>query len=139
MFFLQGLARTRQVVDDVFQRRLRHHLEAFQRVAGSILAVQQQAAGGPEVRHACPDHPPLLDCRRQLQSGGGDDPQRAFRADQQLLEVESAIVLFERDQRIERAAIGKHGLQPHHLRPHGTVPQHLGSPGIGGNKAPDRG
>ena len=74
----------------------------------------------------------------QPQRRGGDDAQRAFRADQQLLQIEAAVVLLERGQRGIDAAVGQHRFQPQHQRPHRAVAQHLSAAGIGRDQPADR-
>jgi len=110
-----------QMLDDRFQTGIGNDLEAFQRIARCILAMQQQRAGRLQRSHARPDDDSLGDGRNQLQGGGGDDPERAFRADQQLLEIEAAVVLLERSQHGKDAAVGKHRFDAQDQRAHRTV------------------
>jgi hypothetical protein len=90
-----------------------------------------------EAGQAGPDHLPLGNRRNQLQRRGGDDPQRALRTDQQLLEVEAAVVLLQRGQRREHRPVGEHRLDPEHQRAHRAVAQHLVAAGIGRNQPAD--
>ena len=115
----------------------RHDLEAFQRIACPFLAMQQQLARMLEGREARPDYPPAADFGEQPQGCGGHDAKRALGTDQQLLEIESAIVLLERRERVEHAAVGHHRLQSEHLRTHRAVAQHLCAAGIRRDKAAD--
>ena len=52
----------------------------------------------------------LADRRHQLQARRGDDAERPLGADQQLLEIVAAIVLLERGEPVEQAAVGQHRL-----------------------------
>ena len=117
---------------------MRHHLEALQRLAYPRLAMNQQGAGGVNCRHARPHHRAPGNSWHQPQRGRRDDAQRAFRSDQHLLQVEAAIVLFQRGEGGKNTAIGQHRLQPQNLCAHRPVAQHLRAAGIGADEAPDR-
>ena len=79
------------------------------------------------------------DRRDQPQARRGDDAERAFGADQQLLEVVAAIVLLERAS-APRTALpsGSTASMPEHQRAHRAEAQHLGAAGIGRDQAADR-
>src|SRR3546814_2017817 len=53
-------------------------------------------------------------------------------------QVISAIVLLERREPVEDAAVGQHRLDPRDQRAHRPVAQHLRSSGVGRHEAPDR-
>ena len=48
--------------------------------------------------------------RKELHHGRGDDAERAFGADEELLQVVARVVLAQAAQRREHAAVGEHGL-----------------------------
>src|SRR3546814_5971030 len=52
----------------------------------------QQFARSLDRGQAAPGHHPPANRGKQAQCGRGDDPKRTFRSDQQLLEVEAAVV-----------------------------------------------
>ena len=69
----QWRPRTRNMRDDVVERVLRHHLETLQRIARSILRMQQKRAGTRQRGHSGPEDAPLGDGWQQFQRGGGHD------------------------------------------------------------------
>ena len=70
---------------------------------------------------------------------GGDEAQRAFGADQEVLEVVAGIVLFERVQPLVEPAIGQHGLDPERQFAGVAEGQHLDAAGVGAQHAADAG
>ena len=77
-----------------------------------------------------PIHTPLRRLRHETQCGGRNNSKSPFRTDQQLFEIETAIVFLERDEVRENGTIRQHTLQAENLRTHGTVAQDLRAPGI---------
>ena len=75
--------------------------------------------------------------REQLQGRGGDQPQRALGADEQLLQVVAGVVLAQAAQRGQDAAVGQHHLEPEHQVAHVAEAQHRGAAGIGRQVAAD--
>ncbi|MGY3329300.1 hypothetical protein ACVILI_002317 [Mesorhizobium sp. USDA 4775] len=119
-----------------------------------MAAAQDQLEGGKKVAAIAPGagierHRVLdgaqadqcgLDLRRlgkQLQRGRGDDAERAFRADEDLLEVVAAIVLAQHLQPVPDAAVGQHHFEPEHKVARHAVAQHVEAAGIGGDVAAD--
>ena len=88
--------------------------------------------------HPDPGDRALAHRRHQLEARRGDDAERPFGADQQLAQIVAAIVLLERGQPLEQAAVGQHRFEPKDERPHGPEAQHLGAAGIGRDQAADR-
>jgi hypothetical protein len=80
---------------------------------------------------------PALRWRKELEHCGGDDAERTFSTDEQLLQIVAGIVLAERTQSVKDAPIRQHDFQPEHEVAHGPVAQHCGSAGIGGNVTTD--
>lgn len=74
----------------------------------------------------------------QPQAGASNHAQRAFAANEKLVEIVSRIVLGQATQRSQDRAVGKHGLQPQHLGAVHAVAQHANAASIGGDVAADR-
>ncbi len=73
----------------------------------------------------------------QLQHGGGDDAQRAFRADEQVLQVVAGVVLAQAAQAVPHAPVRQHDFQPEHQVARIAVAQHIDAARIGGKIAAD--
>ena len=76
--------------------------------------------------------------RKQLQHRGGDDAERAFGADEQLLQVVAGVVLAQAAQAVPDAAVGQHHLDAEHQLARVAVAQHRGAAGVGREIAADR-
>ena len=74
----------------------------------------------------------------QLQHRSSDDAQRAFRADEKLLQVIAGIVLPQWAGKIEHAPVCQHDFQTKHEIAHAAVAQHIYAAGIGRDVAADR-
>ncbi len=91
-----------------------HQLERRQRVAGDVVQLSEQRDGGIDRRHR--DERRLAHARlgEQLQNGGGDDAERPFRAEKELLQVVAGVVLAQSAQAVPDPAVRQHYLQPEH-------------------------
>ena len=89
-------ARSGNSRQDRLEAILRQHLEPLKRLAQHGPGLEQQLARCSDAGEACPDDNTLRDRRFELQRGRGDNPEGAFRTDEQLLQIEPAIVLLER-------------------------------------------
>ena len=69
--------------------------------------------------------------------GGGNDAERSFRADKQLLEVVTGIVLAQSAQPVPDAPVGQHDFQAEDLVARGAVAQHIDAAGVGREVAAD--
>ena len=67
----------------------------------------------------------------------GDDAQRAFGADEQVLQVAACVVFEHGPQHGQHGAVGQHHLQPQGLLAHHAVLHHTVAARIGGQVAPD--
>ena len=76
--------------------------------------------------------------REELQHGGGDDAERAFRADEEVLQVVAGVVLAQLAQAVPDAAVGQHDLEPHAELAGIAIGEHGGAAGIGREIAADR-
>ncbi len=119
------------VVDDQAVEVAPHHLESAQRPAeGRIHRVQKAA----EVLEAVDgDQGCVTTARRrpETQDGPSHDTQRAFRTDEQLLEVIAGVVLDHVFHRGNDGAVGEHGLDPEQLLAGHSVANHAVAAGIG--------
>ena len=70
-------------------------------------------------------------CRRH-------DAERAFGADEELLQVVAGVVLAQRRQLVEHAPVRQHDLEAEHERAHHAVAQHRRAAGIGRDDAAER-
>ncbi|MNN16188.1 hypothetical protein D3C81_1293180 [compost metagenome] len=120
----------------------------FQTVAGKELeSLKPGAATGEQQReqlqrllgrrHRGQHHGAGIGARQQAQRGSRDHAQRAFRANQQLLEVVAGVVLAQRAQAVEDLAIGQHRLHAQHQLARHAVAHHVHAAGVGGEVAAD--
>ena len=116
----------------------RNQFEALNLSAGQLTQAGKQGKRALRPVHPGPGDSAMTRCRHQFQRHGGDEAQRAFSADQQLLDIKAGVVLGQALQLVQHAAIGQHGFQPRHQRPHGAVAQHLHAAGIGRGEPPHR-
>ncbi len=77
--------------------------------------------------------------REELQTGCGNDAERAFGADEQGFHVVAGVVLAQALEGREYAAVRKHHLEAQHQVAHHAVAKHRGSPRIGRQIAADLG
>jgi len=73
--------------------------------------------------------------RIEFEHRSGNDAERAFGADEQVLEVVAGIVLAQAAQAIPDFAAGQHDLQAERQFAHVAVAQHLHAAGVGGEVA----
>ena len=69
--------------------------------------------------------------REQFARRRGDDAERAFRADEQIAQVVAGVVLAQRLEAIEHAAVGQHDFEAEHEVAHHAVAQDRGAAGVG--------
>ena len=119
------------------QAAARDELERTQGVAAGGADMRQQAHGdrgiGDGHNRGCAG----LRARIQLQHGGGDDAQRAFGADEQVLQVVAGIVLAQAAQAVPDTSVRQHHFQPQHQIARIAVAQHAVAAGVGGQVAAD--
>jgi hypothetical protein len=116
---------------------LGHHLEAGQPVAERRL---QRVEGGDGLAGTGDAEQRGGVCgrlRKQLQRGGGDQPELALGADEQVLHVQAAGVLAQRGQRVQQLPVRQYHLQPQRQLAHGAEAQHGEAAGVGGQVAAD--
>ena len=76
--------------------------------------------------------------RHQPQHRGGDDAERAFGADEQVLQIVAGIVLLQLVEVVEHAPVGQHHLEAERMRARDAVGERRGAAGIGREIAADR-
>ena len=113
----------------------RHELEGRHQVTAVTARLAEQLdgiveRGKPEKR--CRH---LVRIWRKLHGHGRDDAQGAFGADEQLLQVDPAIVLPKRRQSVEDAAVRQDHFQTEDQLARHPVSQHVDAAGIGGDVA----
>src|SRR5882672_7674201 len=74
---------------------------------------------------------------KELQDRRGDHPERAFRADEELLEIVAGVVLAQAAQAIPYLARGKHDLQAQDELARVAIAQHPRAPRVGRQVAAD--
>ena len=75
--------------------------------------------------------------REQLQRGGGDNPERAFRTDEELLQVRAPVVFSEPGPAIDDAPVWQDGFEPEDEIAQHAVAQDIQAARIGGDGAAD--
>ena len=75
--------------------------------------------------------------RHQPQHRRGDDAERAFGADEQVLQIVAGIVLLQLVEIVQHAAVGEHDLNAEHMRARDAVGERGGAARIGRQVAAD--
>ena len=75
--------------------------------------------------------------RHQPQHRGGDDAERAFGADEQVLEIVAGVVLLELVEIVQHAAVGQHHFDAERMRARDAMGERGGAAGIGREIAAD--
>ena len=76
--------------------------------------------------------------RKQPERCRGHDAERAFGADEELLQVVAGVVLAQRRQLVEHAPVRQHDLEAEHERAHHAVAQHRRAAGVRRDDAAER-
>ena len=118
------------VLQDQVERDARHELERRDRIAGERAQARQQRDRRLRIGDAdeCSERP--RGPREQFARRGGDDAERAFRADEQIAQVVAGVVLAQRLEAIEHAAVGQHDFEAEHEVAHHAVAQDRGAAGV---------
>ena len=138
---LRRLVEDRADMVEILHRQLVHQLadqlERLDLAAAARLRHVHQLQRRLDVAHL--DHGGGKGVRRghQLQAGGGDDAERALRADHQVDQVIAGVVLLQRRQQIHHLAGGGDHLQPQAQRPRAAVTHNVQPAGIGAERAAD--
>ncbi len=75
--------------------------------------------------------------RHEAKHCGGDDAERAFRADEQVLQVVAGVVFLQLVEVVHHPAIGEHDFDAEHMRARDAVGDRRGAAGIGRKVAAD--
>ena len=110
----QGIGEVGVVLAAQAQGYAGDELESDQPVAERGLELFQQAHAGGCVGQRSEGGDPFGRAREELQHGGGDDAERSFGADEELLQVVAGVVLAQSAQAVPHSAIGKHHLEAQH-------------------------
>ncbi len=138
-----GKTRRQRIDDpaDMLQRHVdaeaRDQLEGGELIAARLARAREQLHRVFDARQAEERGLDGFRQREKAQGRGGDDAERAFAADEELLHVVAGIVLAQRAQAVPHAAIGQHDFEAEHQRARIAVAQHLDTAGIGRDIAAD--
>jgi hypothetical protein len=133
----EGIARAADVLEDEVEHDTRHELEGGQVGAGRGLGRREKVQGRGELRQGDERGCRFGGLRIEAQGGGRDDAQRALRADQHVFQSVAAVILLERAQAGQHAAVGQHHLQAQHQLARRAVGQHADPAGVAGEGAAD--
>ena len=135
---LRGLRhRHRDVVLHVGELRLGHGLADAPERPRLLAALREQLDRGGRPRERDPCRRAGAGLRIEPQHRGGDDAERAFGAEEQLLQVVAGVVLAQPAQAVPDAAVGQHHLETEHLLARGAVAQDVDAAGVGREVAAD--
>ncbi|MNN04716.1 hypothetical protein D3C81_1174460 [compost metagenome] len=126
-------------------RVCQHQVQAFagkelERLQARAALREQQFIQFQRLRrrgHCRQHHAARIGAREQPQRRRRDHAQRAFRADQQLLQVVAGVVLAQRAQAVEHLAVGQHGFDAQYQFARHAIAHHVDAAGIGGQVAAD--
>ena len=115
------------------ERDARHEFEGRHGVAERTSRRRRAAATRPAGRSAMPTKAvtSTARARKQFARRRGDDAERAFGADEQLLQVVAGVVLAQRLKPSSTRAVGQHDLEAEHQVAHHAVAQHCGAARVG--------
>ena len=134
---VERVAGVRDVLGDILDVAAMDQFARGHLVAGGGPHLVQQCERGLHVRHGTDGGALVDEARIDFQGRGRDDTQRAFCADEEMLQVVAGVVLLQPLQPVIDLAIGQHHFQPQHLLPRIAELQHVHAARIGGNVAAD--
>ncbi len=114
-----------------------HQLERGDAAGGAIGGQVEQVDRGLRRRHAGKSSLDRARPRHQAQHRRGDDAERAFGADEKVLEVVAGIVLLQLVEIVQHAAVGQHDFEAQRMRARNAVGDRRGAAGIGREIAAD--
>ena len=120
------------------ERDVADQLEARQAVAERLLHRAQQLHRVLDIRHARERRHVRRRRGKELQHGRGDDAERAFGADEQLLQIVAGVVLAQTAQAVPDAPVGEHHFEAERQLARIAEAQHRGAAGVGRQVAADR-
>ncbi len=119
------------------QRVARDDLEGGNPVSGAIAQVGKQRDGRVGIRDRDEKGEPGFRQREQLQHRAGDDAERAFRADEHLLQVIAGGILAQARHAVPDPPVRQHDLEAERELARRAVFQHVHAAGIGREVAAD--
>ncbi len=133
----QRIGGTGNVLQDHVEAGAVQQLEGRHGVAGLAAGAREQLGGGEHVAHRDEGGRRIERPRKQLHDRRSDQPERALRAHEQMLEVVAGVVLAQPAQPVPHLPVGQHDLEPEHEIAGIAVAQHGGAAGIGREIAAD--
>ena len=115
----------------------RHQLEAGDAARGALGREAEQIERRLRRGHADEGGLDRARPRHQAQHRGGDDAERAFGADEQVLEIVAGVVLLELVEVVQHAPVGEHHFDAERVRARDAVGERGGAAGIGREIAAD--
>ena len=135
----ERVARARNVSEHQFQRGTADDLEGRNVVAGGSAQPPQQADRRGRIGHGHPGRGMCARTREELQGRRRNQSQRAFGADEEMLQIVAGVVLAQGAQAVPDAAVGQHHFEAEAKLTRIAVAQHLHPAGIGREVAADGG
>ncbi len=120
-----------------FDRDARQVFERRDAVARGFAQAREQIDRGLHAGHRDERGLDRAWLREQLQACGGDDPERAFRADEEVAQVIPRVVLAQARQAVDDATVGQHDLEAQHQIARHAVAHGREPAGIGREIAAD--
>jgi hypothetical protein len=115
----------------------RHELDGRDLTGPALAGQRQKVEAGLRARHADPGGGARPRQGKQLQDRGGDDAERAFRADEQVLQVVAGVVLAQPPQALPDAPVGEHHFEPEAQIARRAIGDHADAAGVGRKVAAD--
>ena len=125
-------------VDHAIDGDERHQLECRHRAGGVLLRKVEERSERIEPGDRSEQRRLVRRGRPQLQHGRGDDAERAFPADEEVLEVVARGVLHEGAASVPDRAVGEHRFDPHDVVAHVAVANDIVAAGVGCDAAAHR-
>ena len=126
-----------RVLDGEFHHIADDQLKTRHRAAHARLRQIEQLHGGGGRGHCNERRFHCARTREQLDDSGGDDPERAFGADENMTQIVAGVVLLELRKKVHDAAISQHNLEPQHEIARNTVGHGTRAARIGGKISAD--
>ena len=133
----QRIAAAGGVLEHHLDAHARHQLEAGHAAGGALGRDAEELERRFRRRHADEGGLDRARARHQPQHRRGDDAERAFGADEQVLQIVAGVVLLQLVEIVEHAAVGQHHFEAERMRARDAVGERRGAAGIGRKIAAD--
>ena len=120
-----------------FDAQARHQLEAGEVAPRALRSDAEEAERRFDRGQADEGDLDRARARYEPQHRRGDHAQRAFGADEQVLQIVAGVVLLQLVEIVEDAPVGEHHLDAQYMGPRDAVSERLGAAGIGRKVAAD--